>query len=402
MFRGFFLLLAITAFSPLVLHADLSLVHPNGGETITQVPECQRLILALPTYEKRIELLRADRANKCARFNNNGTWMKGEPLILKWKPAKAEGVGLWKIEIGKKRDLSDARCWYAKVQWVEANKGTGDWTVEYEVPYANLEIGTTFYWRVTQYAENLKVIEKSAVGTFKTADIAPRWINIRGRAVNIRDLGGRKTADGKFRVKQGMLYRGQGLNDNSVTGEKAGENRLTATDIEYFTKTLGIRTDLDLRGILETADLDVSPLGPSVKLVKIPSAQYYGLFVNGKKSFAEDFRLMLDEANYPIYFHCIAGADRTGTLAYVLNGLLGVERGELEADWELTMYPHSLTDAKQPEFRDERKLGIDRGLMLYGDENTPWNKRIELFVLSTGITPEEIEKFRAIMLEPVE
>jgi len=402
MFRGFFLLLAITAFSPLVLHADLSLVHPNGGETITQVPECQRLILALPTYEKRIELLRADRANKCARFNNNGTWMKGEPLILKWKPAKAEGVGLWKIEIGKKRDLSDARCWYAKVQWVEANKGTGDWTVEYEVPYANLEIGTTFYWRVTQYAENLKVIEKSAVGTFKTADIAPRWINIRGRAVNIRDLGGRKTADGKFRVKQGMLYRGQGLNDNSVTGEKAGENRLTATDIEYFTKTLGIRTDLDLRGILETADLDVSPLGPSVKLVKIPSAQYYGLFVNGKKSFAEDFRLMLDEANYPIYFHCIAGADRTGTLAYVLNGLLGVERGELEADWELTMYPHSLTDARQPEFKDERKLGIDRGLMLYGDENTPWNKRIELFVLSTGITPEEIEKFRAIMLEPVE
>ena len=402
MSRGFFLSVAIAAFSPLVLHADLALVHPGEGETITQVPECQRSILAFSTYEKRIELLRADRANKCARFNNNGTWMKGDPLILKWKPAKTEGVGLWKIEIGKKPDLSDARCWYAKVQWGETAKGAGDWTVAYEVPYANLEIATTFYWRVTQYAENLKVIEKSAVGSFKTADIAPRWINIRGRAVNIRDLGGRKTADGKFRVRQGMLYRGQGLNDNSVTGEKAGDNRLTATDIEYFTKTLGIRTDLDLRGILETADLDVSPLGPSVKLVKIPSAQYYGLFVNGKKSFAEDFRLMLDEANYPIYFHCIAGADRTGTLAYVLNGLLGVERGELEADWELTMYPHSFTDARQPEFKDERKLGIDRGLMLYGDADTPWNKRIELFVLAAGITPEEIAKFRAIMLEPVE
>ena len=402
MFRGFPLLIAITAFLPLLLHADLALVYPVEGETITQVPECQRGILALPTYEKRIELLRADRANKCARFNNNGTWMKGNPLILKWKPAKTEGVGLWKIEIGKKPDLPDARCWFAKVQWVESEKGRGDWTVEYEVPYANLEIATTFYWRVTQYAENLKVIEKSAVGSFKTADIAPRWINIRGRAVTIRDLGGRKTADGKFRVRQGMLYRGQGLNDNSVTGEKAGENRLTATDIEYFTKTLGIRTDLDLRSILETADLDVSPLGPSVKLVKIPSAQYYGMFVNGKKSFAEDFRLMLDEANYPIYFHCIAGADRTGTLAYVLNGLLGVERGELEADWELTMYPHSLTDARQPEFKDERKLGIDRGLMLYGDVNTPWNKRIELYALSAGITPEEIAKFRSIMLEPVE
>ena len=66
------------------------------------------------------------------------------------------------------------------------------------------------------------------------------------------------------------------------------------------------------------------------------------------------------------------------------------------------MYPHSLTDAKQPEFKDERKLGIDRGLMLYGDENTPWNKRIELYALSAGITPEEIAKFRAIMLEPAE
>ena len=28
----------------------------------------------------------------------------------------------------------------------------------------------------------------------------------------------------------------------------------------------------------------------------------------GRKAFAEDFRVFLDKANYPIVFHCIAGA----------------------------------------------------------------------------------------------
>ena len=42
---------------------------------------------------------------------------------------------------------------------------------------------------------------------------------------------------------------------------------------------------------------------------------------------------------------------------------------------------------------------FDDGFAKYGDANTSWNKRIELYLLDCGVTMEEIEKFRSIMLE---
>ena len=39
-----------------------------------------------------------------------------------------------------------------------------------------------------------------------------------------------------------------------------------------------------------------------------------------------------------IYFHCRIGADRTGTLAYILEGLLGVVDEERLQDYELTFF----------------------------------------------------------------
>lgn len=242
---------------------------------------------------------------------------------------------------------------------------------------------------------------ESEIASFKTEDFAPRWMAIEGRVGNMRDLGGRKTVDGR-RVKQGMIYRGQGLNDNSTTGEIRGRNRLTAADVEYMTGTLGIKTDLDQRSPGEVADMTASPLGPSVKWIHNSSSCYAGIFLeDGKKAMAKNFRVFCDPANYPIYFHCIGGADRAGSLAYTLNGILGVERHLLNTDWESTFYP------TLPEMRSDYKdhtfwcgeWHFDDGFAKYGDANTSWNKRIELYLLDCGVTMEEIEKFRSIMLE---
>ncbi|MBR5388667.1 MAG: tyrosine-protein phosphatase, partial [Clostridia bacterium] len=48
------------------------------------------------------------------------------------------------------------------------------------------------------------------------------------------------------------------------------------------------------------------------------------------------FYYLTDEKNYPIYVHCNAGADRTGTVAFLINGLLGVSFEDLTRDFELT------------------------------------------------------------------
>ena len=36
-----------------------------------------------------------------------------------------------------------------------------------------------------------------------------------------------------------------------------------------------------------------------------------------------------DENRYPVYIHCTGGADRTGTLAFLINALLGVGEDDL-------------------------------------------------------------------------
>ena len=215
---------------------------------------------------------------------------------------------------------------------------------------------------------------------------------------NFRDFGGRRTADGR-RVKQGMAYRGQGLNDNSLTGDEPGRNRLTVEDVKYLTGTLGIRTDLDLRSDGETAKMKESPLGAGVAFIQRSSACYAGIFTSdGKKVMAENFRVFCRPENYPIYFHCIGGADRTGSLAYVLNGVLGVDRHELETDWESTFYPRIPDANPDPKFWC-RESHFNNGFSKYGKEGDSWNRRIELYLLDCGVTKEEIEAFRSIMLE---
>ena len=411
------ILVLASVFSLWGLQAAIVPVSPVTGKTIQLVPDAQKKLMNMPTYKERLEFLQWDRANgKKVRHDPN--WRKALPVVLEWKATAGE-KGPWKILIGKKPDLSDARVWFKAVK--ETDKATGresgkdqsQKNEKYEVPYANLEINTTYYWRVCTRGycgwgcnpkhgcEACKKVCESEIASFKTEDFAPRWMAIEGRVGNMRDLGGRKTVDGR-RVKQGMIYRGQGLNDNSATGEIRGRNRLTAADVEYMTGTLGIKTDLDQRSPGEVADMTASPLGPSVKWIHNSSSCYAGIFLeDGKKAMAKNFRVFCDPANYPIYFHCIGGADRAGSLAYTLNGILGVERHLLNTDWESTFYP------TLPEMRSDYKdhsfwcgeWHFDDGFAKYGDANTSWNKRIELYLLDCGVTMEEIEKFRSIMLE---
>jgi protein-tyrosine phosphatase len=109
----------------------------------------------------------------------------------------------------------------------------------------------------------------------------------------------------------------------------------------------------------------------------------------------DNFRLFCDRANYPIYFHCSGGADRTGSLAWVLNAVLGVSRHETETDWEVTFYP-DMPDARPDDWRGERHF--DEGFGKYGDADAPWEQRVVLYLKKHGITDGEIAAFRSIML----
>ena len=400
---------------PAMLFAAIEPLAPVDGVTVPLVPDAQKKVMDLPTRQERIELLQWDRKNG-KKIRHDPYWRKARPLVLELKTTAGEN-GPWKIQIGKRADLSDARTWYVKES--KTDKATGREEskskakrerARIEVPRANLEIATRYYWKVScrgrcgfgchrkHGCEACKRMVETPVSSFVTEDRAPRWIALEGRVENVRDFGGRIGRDGR-RIRQGLAYRGQGLNDNSVTGEVQGRSRLMVEDVKYLKETLGIRTDLDLRGIGETADLQESPLGVGVAFVRCPSQAYKGIFSDdGKKVMAKNFRLFCDRKNYPIYFHCIGGADRTGSLAYVMNGVLGVSLHEAETDWESTFYPRIPDENPDPEFWC-RASHFDVGLAKYGDEKTSWNDRVVLYLKDCGITDDEIAAFREIMLE---
>lgn len=419
------------AIAPLGASAEVINVSPVDGATLETLPDAQLAVLEGRTRTERLDILKAINDNdkllppdlkakhladlkSADKKDLKKSWRRNRPLTLVWKTTEGE-KGPWRVRLAKKPDFSDAKdLWLEKNDAKKEKSEDGNistWT--YTVPRANLELGATYYWEVWSnvkcgdwscgytYPDGCKCGKTKAgkisrASSFTTSVQPPRWISVEGRTGNIRDIGG-WVAEGGRRVRLGMAYRGEGLNDNSVAGVARGRNRLTVEDVDYLTGELGIKTDLDLRSERETADMAESPLGAGVKWVHVSSACYGGIFGSkGKEETAENFRLFCDEANYPIYFHCIGGADRTGSLAYILNGLLGVSREDLERDWEETFYPSIPGADHNGDWRSASHF--DDGFAKYGAEGDTLQRRIELYLADCGITEAEMAKFRSIML----
>lgn len=217
--------------------------------------------------------------------------------------------------------------------------------------------------------------EMALSGSFRTA-AGPRLINLEG-AVNVRDVGGWVTEDGKT-VKQGLLYRG-----SEIDGAEKPEFKLTEKGLKQL-QALGIRRDMDLRA----TGLDV--LGPEVKHTSYGVLQYELAFTPaGQDAIRRVFADLADPDNYPCYMHCTYGADRTGTISYLLLGLLGVSDADLIREYELTAlyYGYAATELLD--------VFVQQIAECPGENTT---QRVEYFLLNAGVTAQQIERIRQIFL----
>lgn len=179
-----------------------------------------------------------------------------------------------------------------------------------------------------------------------------------------------------------------------MKGRASGRARLTDETRAYMVKELGIRSDVDLRSDGECYGMTGSPLGPSVTWFHYSSSAYGGMQGDGgKAAFKKVFAVFLDERNYPIDFHCIAGQDRTGAVAFILNGLLGVAEEELYLDWETTGFWNGSPSFCHARLFDHLVAGFQKL------EGATLHEKIETYVLSLGFTKDDIAKFRSLMLE---
>jgi protein-tyrosine phosphatase len=163
-------------------------------------------------------------------------------------------------------------------------------------------------------------------------------------AFNFRDLGGYPTADGR-RVRWRTLYRADGL------------SRLTEHDVEVLDE-LGIATVIDLRTVEELEEqgrvpevgtrelafhhlplFDVLPTQDEMVLwddIEFVARRYHEMMRDGTTAITRSLGLLADPASHPAVFHCRAGKDRTGILAALVLGLLGVPEDHIVADYALS------------------------------------------------------------------
>lgn len=228
----------------------------------------------------------------------------------------------------------------------------------------------------------------NAAGTLKPLD-ALRWIRTRdnsAEAWNVRDLGGWACDGGT--VKYGLLIRG---------------GKLAAADRAVLVGELGVQHDLDLRGREgggpgDEPDMTESPLGSDVWYTRTQQYAWYAL--TPVAAWQAYLRCVIDAVTHrePVYFHCTAGADRTGTLACVLEGLLGMSQSDIDKDYELTtFYSGSGSDATARRRNESDWKGlIDEINAVSGD--TFRDKCVHFAVGTCGMSLADINAYRVAMI----
>jgi protein-tyrosine phosphatase len=235
-------------------------------------------------------------------------------------------------------------------------------------------------------------------------------------AMNFRDLGGYHTADGR-RTRPGRVFRSNSLQE------------LTEGDLDLLSRHMQIATILDLRSPREIARDGHGPLvEEAVRYVNIPVLhekedsgrpgrierglveRYLSYLHVAGDNVVRALETIAEDDALPLVFHCSAGKDRTGVLAALLLGCLGVDRETVVADYAAKQHARDEIVAflrRRPTYEkavDEMhpdSLGSEPGTMRaflaalderYGGARG--------WALAAGLSEDTLRRLEELLLEP--
>ena len=308
---------------------------------------------------------------------SRGVSSKPAGLMLRWQSTlPAEDVMLVRVtlvesnrEVGERVLDGDVNRYNPKYYYPDAESE--------EYLLCNMRPDVYCYYKVEEEDFDGRFTEVKR-GKFYTVGQV-RMLRVDGM-FNVRDLGGWSTSFG-VPVVYGRIFRG-----NRPEG-------ITFTGKNDFVVNEEITADLDLRGSNRT----VSPMGPLDEVeYYCTNNQRYKLALSGgggTYALARDLEIIADvlRRGGNVFFHCNHGANRAGTLAFVIDGLLGLSEADLSREYELTSFAYGTS-------RNNTYGAMLPVIRSYGEGGDDLTQCFYNFALSIGVSEKTLDTIRCVML----
>ncbi len=311
-------------------------------------------------------------------FHMSGRDRKSNPeaVTLRWSftPASGKTVSSFQVKTGQKSDLSDG---YVR-------QGTTATSLSFYNPF----LGDNYFQVIAKYSDG--TTKASEIKKFKVVDNTVRNIKA-GNLENVRDTGGRTTTAGG-KIRQGLIFR--------TCGNKYDYNtQIDAEGKEVMLNYLGVKTEIN---VADNTTYNFN-FGGSVKVVNAHmdygTTAYSNVSRNAEK-IRQVFATLADENNYPAFYHCRIGTDRTGTIGICLNGLLGVPFNEILQDYGFSNF--APIDGQRYANKPSDPNGDDAAKYIEEIKKMPgatYQEQTYNALLSIGIPAASLNKIIDIMTE---
>ena len=296
-------------------------------------------------------------------------------VTVNWNYTVPSGKTLSKFQFlyGQRSDLGDAYT----VEGTTANK----------ITFVNPYLGDNYFKVIANFSDGSK--EASPIKIFKVDTQAPRNLDV-GNMPNCRDMGGRTTyAGGK--VRQGLIYR--------TAGNKFDNRSSLSSDAtNVLTKQLKVKTEINVANS-DTNNVNLSG-GKLVNAYMAYGATPYSNLARNSVRIRQVMDVLADQNNYPVFYHCRIGTDRTGITGVMINGLLGVPFNEVIQDYGFSNFSpidNQRYPGKTPDNNgDDIKKYIDEILAMPGSN---FQEQTYNALLAIGCKQETLNTIIDIMTE---
>ena len=257
--------------------------------------------------DKEYYHITANDLSSCNAYGNTNASTPNK-VTIKWEYEVPEDKELSKFSLvfGQEEDLSDG-------YEVFGNKKNS-------ISFYNPFLGDNYFKVIANFTDG--DTEESDIRIFKVDEQAPRNL-YAGNMPNVRDMGGRTTyAGGK--IKQGLIYRGAGNRfDNRSSIDSECESILK--------NQLKIKTEINVANGTSN-NVNLSGVKVVDAFMDYGATPYSNLARNAERV-RQVMDVLADENNYPVFYHCRIGTDRTGITGMMIGGLLGIPFNEVFQDY---------------------------------------------------------------------